>query len=189
MVNLRMNRVPGYPIGLAKNDFEKEDEIFTVGPRRALALYRDDLEEVTDAEDIYTYKYKKETWNEFKLINVLTGEVAFLEFEKDDVIEYYFSGAPLKRNQWPVSPEEVEEMADEEEGEIYFGGKTFYYEDDYKVKFSRASNPEKEEKAYMYEFETDNGESLTYEKWDKNDFEVYFSKPIDRVEIVCLGGE
>jgi len=112
-----------------------------------------------------------------------------LEFEKDDVIEYYFSGAPLKRNQWPVSPEEVEEMADEEEGEIYFGGKTFYYEDDYKVKFSRASNPEKEEKAYMYEFETDNGESLTYEKWDKNDFEVYFSKPIDRVEIVCLGGE
>lgn len=138
-------------------------------------------------EDIYTYRYKKETWNEFKLFNIQTGEVAFLEFEKDDVIEYYFSGKPLKRSQWPASPEEVEEMADEEDGEIWLGGKAFYYNDDYKVKFSRLSDPDKEEKAYIIEFEAYNGDSIVYERWGKNDYEVFFSNKIENVEIVSLG--
>jgi len=136
-------------------------------------------------EDIYTYTYKKESWYEFKLKNVKTGEIAFLEFEEEDYIEYSFSKDALKRKDWPISVSEIEELVEHEEG-FTFNGQSFFYEDDYKATFQRSSKSDKE-KVYLYEFESDNGDYLTFERWSDNDFEAYFSTSPNEVSVVSLG--
>jgi hypothetical protein len=141
-------------------------------------------------EDIYTYKYKKEKWYELKLFNVLTGETSFLEYEIDDTIEYYFTEKSLKKREWPASLSEIQDMAEEEDGSIYFNGVEYWYEDDYKAKFTRASS-DKEEKVYIYEFEPDNEEDggISFELWDDGDGEAFFYKKLDPtiIEVVSTG--
>jgi hypothetical protein len=138
-------------------------------------------------EDIYTYSYKKEEWFEFKLYCVHNDQTYFLEFEDDDQIEYFLSEEPIPDRKVPVSVGDIKYMADEEEGKFTYNNKTFYYEDDYKFKFKRASNPEKKEKAYVYEFEADDGTSFVMEDWGNGEYMYFLSERPQKVVVVSTG--
>lgn len=143
-------------------------------------------------QGVFTYKDSDGEWFELELYSIMTGKTVYIEYEEDDTIEICITTRELKVRDLPVSVDDIEEMTEEEEGEIHLAGKTFYYEDDYKAKFFRKSG-DKGEKLYVYEFETDAGdEYLTIEEWgNKNDgyeYKVYLSKPLDAssIEIVSL---
>jgi len=126
-------------------------------------------------EDIYTYSYKKEKWNEFKLYDIVEDKTIFLEFEMDDTLSFSLSEDKLPTRRMPVTYSEIEYMVDAEKGSFEFEGNTFYYEDDYFAKFRRMSDPDKKEKVAIYEFESEDGECFTVERWNEDDFEAFHS--------------
>lgn len=146
-------------------------------------------------EDSYTYTYKNESWKEFQLLNLKTGEIKYIEIEEDDVIKAYFTEEKIKLNDLNVSADKIESIADNEKGSVSYKGIVFEYEDDYKVIFKR-DGKDKTEKVYLYEFESTNKNSaytyLTVEEWDEGDneysYEVFLSKeiPINNIEIIAI---
>ena len=141
-------------------------------------------------EDVYTYEDKKESWKEFKLVDVMTLEVTFMEVEEDDSIIVTLTEREVKMRDLPDT-DDIEEMSEEEEGEIVVDGTRFYYDDDYKAKFSREGKSGKE-KVYFYDFEADNGKLLTIEEWgDKEngwEYQAFISSEINasNIEILSL---
>lgn len=135
-------------------------------------------------EDVYTYQYKKEEpWNEFKLVNVLTGKVKYVEYEIDDVVSIYETTAELKLRNINLKKSDLEELIDEEES-IRYNGVEYHYDDDYEVIATSTSGLN--EKVYLYEFEADNGDCLTIENWDSS-FEVFISKKMKNNIISKVG--
>lgn len=137
-------------------------------------------------DDVYHNSYKKESWKELQLFNLLTGETRYLEVSKDDRIELCLTEKTLKMSVLPVRILDIEDMAEEEEGEFNFNGKTFYYEDDYEFNFQREGS-DKSEKVYLYEFESEDETYLSVEDWD-GDLEVHISRDLSlsRVKILSL---
>lgn len=139
-------------------------------------------------EDKYTYKNKSESWDEFKLVNVMTLETRFMEIEEDDDIIVYLTQKEVKMRDLPDT-DDIEDMSERESGEIRLNGKTFYYDDDYKAKFSRDGS-DKEMKVYFYDFEADDGTLLTVEEWEVNkeeyEYEAWLSKEYPALYIEIL---
>jgi len=147
--------------------------------------------DVLYVEDVYTYTEKGGEWKEYKLINVMTLKVSFIEVEEDDYLVVTLSETEIKMRNLGVSIDDIEDMSEDEEGQIKVNGKIYYYEDDYKAKFSR-ENSDKKEKVYFYDFEAEDGTLLTIEEWgsDKKgyDYEAWLSKeiPESSIEILAL---
>jgi len=141
-------------------------------------------------EDIYTYRDKKESWTEFKMVNVETLEVSFMEVEEDDSIIVTLTEKEIPMRNLPHT-DDIEDMSEDEEGEIVIDGETYYYDDDYKAKFSREGS-NKEEKVYFYDFKADNGKLLTIEEWgnkeDGWEYQAFISSEIHEssIEIMSL---
>lgn len=133
-------------------------------------------------EDEYQYKVSDDVWKEFQLFEIKTGNIKYLEVEKDDVISLCLTTKEIKRRNFPVSMDDVENMSEEGEGEIKFEGITYFYEDDYRAKFSRNGSHRREE-VYLYEFESDNREYLTIEEWQESNggysYEIFLSKDLN----------
>ena len=89
--------------------------------------------------EVSVYKEKRSHWTELGLFNLESGESRYLEWEKDDALEISFVGKPLSLKDLDLDSDEVEEMADEEEGEIRYGGKRFSYDDDYGAHYFRGA--------------------------------------------------
>lgn len=142
-------------------------------------------------EDNYIYSYKSDSWKEFQLINLRTGELRYLEIEEDDVITACITTSKIERRNFPISMDDVEEISENEDGYVKINGETFYYEDDYKIKFKREGR-EKTEEAYLYEFETESGKYLTIEEWNEGDdeysYEIFISQnlPMNTIEILNI---
>lgn len=141
-------------------------------------------------EDVYTYTEKGGEWKEFKLVNIMTLDVSFMEVEEDDSIIVTLTEKEVSMRNLPHT-DDIEEMSEEEEGEIIVDGTRFYYDDDYKAKFSREGSTKKE-KVYFYDFEADNGKMLTVEEWgndeDGYEYEAFISSEVhaSSVEILSL---
>lgn len=137
-------------------------------------------------DDLYCNSYKKENWNELQLFNLKTGETRYMEVSKDDRVELCLTEKTLKMSSLPVRILDIEDMAEEEEGEFTFNGKTFYYEDDYEFNFRR-NGSDKSEKVYLYEFESEDETYLSIEDWD-GDLEVHISRDLSlsRVKILSI---
>jgi hypothetical protein len=86
----------------------------------------------------------------------------------------------------PVSAEKIKDLV-EEESSFSYKGKTFYYEDDYKFTFKRESKPDKKEKAYVYEFEADDGTSFVMEDWGNEEYMFFLSEQPQEVVVVSTG--
>jgi hypothetical protein len=136
--------------------------------------------------DEFVYRYKKDRWTELQLMCVEDESIIYIEIEVDDEVEIYLTETELKLREIGVSKSDLEELVDEE-GSIKYGGIKYWYEDDYKVKFSRASDEDNTEDVYIYEFESDNDEYLTIEEWDGS-YEVFLSTELNkkRLEIVNI---
>ena len=141
-------------------------------------------------EDVYTYRDKKESWTEFKMVNVETLEVSFMEVEEDDSIIVTLTEKEVPMRKLPHT-DDIEDMSEDEDGEIVVDSETYYYDDDYKAKFSREGST-KEEKVYFYDFKSDAGKLLTIEEWGNKEegweYQAFISSEIHEssVEILSL---
>lgn len=139
---------------------------------------------------IFTYSAGNEKWYEYELFAINSGKTIYIEYEEDDRIEMYLTIDSFNMRDLPVSSDDIEDMADEEDGSFNFKGTTFFYEDDYKATFSRNNESEK---VYLYEFSNEKEDTfLTIEEWgsEKDGYEykahlsVYLNE--NNLEIISL---
>jgi len=149
--------------------------------------------EVHRVVEINLYREKKSGWHELELFGLYTGETLFVEWERDDEIEVSLNGPSMSLREIGHTADQIEEMSDEEEGTIRHGGRTYFYDDDYKAKYFRGGAGDGE-KVYFYDFETqDERYSLSVEEWgDKEsgyEYEVFVSEYIepDSIEVLVTG--
>jgi len=150
--------------------------------------------------DEWDEKYKKKqnySSHEFRLFNMHTGQIALLEWDEEDQV--VSAGASVKKLKWSELTDEAGEAIDEDDLEemasgdgIKYGKKTFWYDDDWAAKYT-AAGKSKSEKAWIYEFETDDGEMLTIEEWGQgeksDDYEIWYCLAIDpdSIEVLAIG--
>ena len=103
-------------------------------------------------ESINEYREKKSRWHELELFGLTSGRTSYLEWEKDDEIEISVNGPELSLADVEVSADDVEEMSEEEEGQITFEGRTYHYDDDYGATYPRSGSSEGV-KVHFYDFE------------------------------------
>jgi len=135
----------------------------------------------------YEEKHKKKswTWYELELADLQTNEIMYLEYERDDKLELSMWERKLRLGEIGISPGDLENFDDEEEGEFQFAGKTWEYDDSGKLKFFRG-NGTKGESYYNWDFYNvdDDDELISVEKWDK--YEVGVGQCIDESEVVIV---
>jgi len=114
-----------------------------------------------------------------------TGQTDNFEWEFDDELEVYMT---LERLSFRNLKDDVGESIDEDDLDqiaddkdvIIINGEKFWYEDDWASVYYRGN---REEKVYMYEFETESGNKfLTIEEWSgsgKDEYQIYTSSPVD----------
>jgi hypothetical protein len=121
-------------------------------------------------------KKKNEYWvTELQLLNVITGEKTFIEWEFDDELEIgqTVSEVQLKdltENGKPISRQTLDDIAEEEYGILKHNGKKYHYveDDTWAALFYRNETDEPLE-VRMYEFKGDDGSFLTLELWEDED--------------------
>lgn len=149
--------------------------------------------------DSFSKKKQDYLITELTLFNISTGEKLYVEWEEDDDIECCITTKELSLRDFKydgvtASREIVEEIADEEEGELLHtpSGKAFYYSEDDTYAALYNSDKYTDIPVRMYEFESDNGDYLTIEFWydDNEDIkpskEAYLSKDLDIHDIGIL---
>jgi len=121
-------------------------------------------------------KKKSEYWvTELQLLNILTGEKTFIEWEFDDELEVSqtLSEVQLKdltENGKPLTRNMLDEIAEEESGVIKHKGKNFHYvEDDTWAALFYRNTTDEPLQVRLYEFKSDDGECLTLELWEEED--------------------
>ncbi len=167
--------------------------------------YRHSIEEVAEGGyirvagqihrvvELSHYQQTKSRFHELELLGLTSGEMRYIEWEKDDAVEVCFNQPPISLRELGLSADDIEEMSDEEEGTIGHDGKTYHYDDDYKAVYHRSGGGEGEP-VYMYDFETaDERWCLTVEEWGDEEegyeYEVYISEYLDPnvVEVLVVG--
>lgn len=137
------------------------------------------------------------SWPEFKLFCVETGEISYLEWEKDDKILIYLTIQELKFSNLrdeegaQIDEDDLAQISTEED-DVLFQGKVFEYDDDCAAKYFRSQADTKGERLWLYEFEAADGTCLTIEEWpdgDKEDYQIFLSRPIrpEAIEILSEG--
>ena len=142
-------------------------------------------------------KRKKNYWvTELQLLNLLTGEKSFLEWEVDDELEVSLTLDQvqlrnIKYNGSVITRHALEEIADEEHGTITLDGTKYHYSEDdtWAALFYRQGDDDPLE-VRMYEFSSDNGTGLTIELWEDEDNkperEAFTSKELNPKKITVL---
>jgi hypothetical protein len=145
-------------------------------------------------------KKKNEYWvTELQLLNVLTGEKTFIEWEFDDELEVSqtVSEVQLKdltENGQPLTRKILDDIAEEETGIIKYKGKSFHYieDDTWAALFYRNATDEPLQ-VRMYEFKGDDGTGLTLELWEEEDSkperEAFISRELSASAIKVLQSE
>jgi len=151
--------------------------------------------EIHRVESVSEYRDKSSRWHELELLGLECGESRYVEWEKDDEIEISVNGPELSLADVGVSADDVEEMSEEEEGQITFEGRTYHYDDDYGATYHRSGSSEGE-KVYFYDFETsDERYCLTIEEWGDQqqgyEYAAFVSEYLepDAIEVVSLGSD
>ena len=121
-------------------------------------------------------KKKNEYWvTELQLLNVITGEKTFIEWEFDDELEIGQTVAEvqlkdLTENGKPISRKTLDDIAEEEYGILKHKGKKYHYvEDDTWAALFYRNQTDEPLQVRMYEFKGDDGSYLTLELWEDED--------------------
>lgn len=134
-------------------------------------------------------KKKSEYWvTELQLVNVLTGEKTFIEWEFDDELEVSQTVAEvqlkdLTENGKPISRQTLDDIAEEEHGILKYNGQKYHYiEDDTWAALFYRNTTDEPLQVRMYEFKGDDGSYLTLELWEDEDSkperEAFISKEL-----------
>ena len=136
-------------------------------------------------------------WFELKLFCLETGQHLNIEWEKDDEIEVSVTiDRPEIRFRdfrddegGEVDSDDLDQIAKDDDS-IFYEGREYEYDDDYKAVFSRSSDSTSDE-VYFYDFEASNGTCLTIEEWNggkkDSDYDIWLSiqaKPDDFTVLV-----
>ena len=155
------------------------------------------------------YRYLDVKWSSFKkqdedyyvteleLFSIDSGKTIYVEWEYDDSLEIYetikeIKLRDIKYKDKAIKKSDLEEIADEEEGDIIYNGVTYYYNDDasWAALFYEDNNDATPVR--FYEFDNDNGVNLTIEVWyddiEKSSREAFLSKDIskEKIEVIQL---
>jgi len=122
---------------------------------------------------------KKDYWvTELELVSLNTAKVRFVEWEYDDELEVSQtdSTVPLRDIQYngrPIKHRDLEDIAEEEEGNVVVAGTTYaYVEDDtWAGLFMKPGGSKKGTPMRAYEFASRKGTYLTIETWHEDDDE------------------
>lgn len=122
-------------------------------------------------------KRKKDYWvTELELVSLNTGKVRFVEWEYDDELEVSQtdSTVQLRDIQYDgrsIKHRDLEEIAEEEEGEVIVDGTTYsYVEDDtWAGLFMKAGGSKEGTPMRAYEFASRKDTYLTIETWHEDD--------------------
>lgn len=142
-------------------------------------------------EEVGVYNEKGFKWNELECYNITADKKVYFEVEKDDEIEMSMTIAEIKLSQINKDADQIEDIADNEEGSIIYNGRlndrTYEYEDDYGAKWSR--NGESFD-VYFYDFINKSNECLTVEEWklapNEYEYKAYLSKEIFHENITIV---
>lgn len=140
-------------------------------------------------KNVFTYKEGKNEWFEYELYSIVKGTTTYIEYEEDDKIEMCITTETFNARELPVSMDDIEEMADEEEGSIQLKMNTYYYDDDYQANFMRED--ETKESVYLYEFSNETEDTfLTIEEWgNKKDgyaYQCFISKTLNDKDLEII---
>jgi len=122
-----------------------------------------------------------DSWDECEAICLEEdGNTYFVEVDEDDGLKIYFSHTVLKIKDLNIKKNELKYIVENEEYLKYDGVK-FYYEDDYKAYISNS-----DEQVYFIDFEDENGNYLTIEKYEDSEFRAYISSIVNNVKVIKL---
>ncbi len=142
-------------------------------------------------------KRKSDYWvTELELLNLVTGESSYIEWEVDDELEINKTIAEIKMREIefknkPLTRKQLEEIADEEFGEVVCRGKKYQYveEDTWAALYFKDSNANALP-VRMYAFESDDESYLTVESWEDGDDrpsrEAFISQSVKPQSVVVL---
>jgi hypothetical protein len=142
-------------------------------------------------------KRKTEYWvTELELVNLVSGETLFVEWEVDDELEISKTVAEIKMREIefqnkPLTRKELEAISEEEFGEVSCRGKKYSYveEDTWAALFFRDKNADALP-VRMYAFESDDNSYLTVESWEDGDDrpsrEAFISQSVKPQSVVVL---
>ena len=134
-----------------------------------------------------TWKNESSEWYELMLVSLLTGEEIFLEWEEDDSIDLfvYEHKRKLRLNDISVSLNELDQMDDDEEGNITFKNQIFYYDDSNDATLFK--NKEPGEEFYYWDFFSDDEDQVVgVEKWKTGSVEVSHGTRVETKDIKIL---
>lgn len=122
-------------------------------------------------------KRKKDYWvTELELYSLNTGKVRFVEWEYDDELEVSQTDSivQLRDIQYDgrsIKHRDLEEIAEEEEGEVIVDGTTYFYveDDTWAGLFMKAGGSKEGTKMRAYEFASRKDTYLTIETWHEED--------------------
>lgn len=144
-------------------------------------------------------KDKDSAWYELRLVHLVTGAVAWVEWEEDDELVISLtleklSFAVLSDDEGGVVDEDdLDEMAENDWG-IRLGNRDFKYADDYAARYQRdgVGRDTKGDKVYFYDFEN-GSETITVEEWkdgkDDYSYEIFLSRTVSpsSLTVIALG--
>jgi hypothetical protein len=129
-------------------------------------------------------------WWELVCFCINTGELVYLEWEKDDTLEVCLTTeADIPLHRLELTASRIDKVVDNE-GSVSHQGKVYHYEDDSKVKFF-SDNQGKGSKVWMVEFEaSDEKHFLSLERWKQEDgtkdWEAHLSVFVDPREVSLI---
>lgn len=165
----------------------------------------EDISSYTDADE--NFRKCDTGWKELKLLDLVSGEVVWLEWEQDDEI---FVSRTIRKLSFhnlsddsghPIDEDDLDDLADEKDlilvsaSEVGIERK-FDYADDYAAIYHRSASGRETrgDKVYFYEFVSGDF-TVTIEEWmsGKNDYsyELFLSRRVALAEltIIALGKE
>jgi preprotein translocase subunit YajC len=131
--------------------------------------------------------YKEGGYEWFELEGDNGSSTVWLSVEKDDELEVNLAVKKSKLRVLGVSIKDLEEMENNNEGEIEYEDEKFYYESSGEADFFKDGNTNNPEAFYYWEFENENGSRfISIEEWEDGDVDVTISLPVKQSQITVF---
>ena len=133
------------------------------------------------------YREGKWKWHELHLVDLITGNPMFLEYEQDDSLETaLWESGELELSDLGLTEKMLVTFDDDEQGRFVFGETTFTYDESDKAFWTKGSDGE-ETPFYYWDFVEKKGKKMiSVEKWEDGSFDVSTGTEIDPRTVIYL---
>ncbi len=125
----------------------------------------------------HLYRQGGSTW--YELEGESTEDKVWIDLEEDDGLELTITLKKMKLRDVDLNKEKLDEIDDEEDGEIVYEGEKYYYEDSDRAMYYKYGDENKGERFYYWDFENKAGDKfIGVEKWEDGAYDVSYSESI-----------